>query len=129
MDIRLLRIAVIYLIVGVLLGLYISVSNDFAPVGAHAHIYLLGWATLALTAIAYRLYPAMRGSPLAKTHFWLHNLGLPLAVVGLMGVMYGYPELGGPVAGSGSLLIFSGLAAFSINLFRNANGRVEALSD
>jgi hypothetical protein len=42
-----------------------------APV--HAHLLLLGWASLALAGIIYHLYPAAGTTRLARIHFWAHN--------------------------------------------------------
>jgi cbb3-type cytochrome oxidase subunit 1 len=47
-------------------------------VPVHAHVLLLGWASLALAGVVYHLYPAAAGTRLARWHFWLHNGGLAL---------------------------------------------------
>ena len=56
-DIRLLRAAALYAQVGMALGLYMGVSGDHSLFPAHAHINVLGWVTLALYGIVYRIYP------------------------------------------------------------------------
>ena len=37
----------------------------------HTHINLVGWASLALFGVIYRLYPELAASRLALVHFWL----------------------------------------------------------
>jgi len=44
----------------------------------------LGWASLALAGLVYHFYPAASITRLARFHFWLHNIGLPLFMVGLV---------------------------------------------
>ena len=39
-----------------------------STVKIHAHINLLGWVTLAIYGIVYRIYPAMKDSQLVLTH-------------------------------------------------------------
>ena len=43
-----IKIAVVYLLVGVSLGIYMGASGDHSLHPVHAHINLLGWATLTL---------------------------------------------------------------------------------
>ena len=42
--------------------------NNFAYSKIHAHVNLLGWVTLAIYGIVYRLYPAMKDCRLALPH-------------------------------------------------------------
>ena len=48
---RFLKIAVVYVFLGALLGITMGIRQDFSLVPVHAHILLLGWATLALLVI------------------------------------------------------------------------------
>ena len=47
---RFLKIAVVYLFLGALLGITMGIFQNFALVPVHAHVLLLGWATLALAS-------------------------------------------------------------------------------
>ena len=76
MGLRFLRIAVIYLFVGALLGGFMGFSQRFTLAPVHAHLLLLGWASFALAGLVYHLYPGASETLLARIHFWLHNLGL-----------------------------------------------------
>ena len=60
-----------------------GLTQKFVLVPVHAHVLLLGWASLALAGLVYHLYPAASTTRLARFHFWLHNIGLPLFMVGL----------------------------------------------
>ena len=83
MGLRFLKIAVVYLLIGAFLGLGMGIAQNFALVPVHAHVLLLGWASLALAGLVYHLYPAASTTRLARVHFWLHNLGLPVFMVTL----------------------------------------------
>ena len=62
---RFLKIAVVYLFLGVLLGITMGITQNFVLVPVHAHIGLLGWATLALAGVIYHLHPAAGKTRLA----------------------------------------------------------------
>ena len=58
MGVRFLKIAVVYLVIGACLGLAMGIKENFVLAPVHAHLLLLGWASLALAGIVYHLYPA-----------------------------------------------------------------------
>ena len=76
-GVRLVRIASVYLLAGLVLGLVMGIGRDFSLMSVHAHVLLLGWATLGLTGIVYLVLPGCAGTRLATAHFWLHNVGCP----------------------------------------------------
>jgi hypothetical protein len=80
---RFLKIAVVYFAIGVCLGLYMGVSENFTQRDTHAHINLLGWVSSALFAVIYRHWPNLAEGAAAQAHFWLYNLGLVAMVIGL----------------------------------------------
>ena len=85
----LIKISVVYFLIGVTLGLYMSVAHDYALTGVHVHINLLGWMSLAIAGIFYKLFPHLAQTATAKVHFWLHNLGLPVMMISLAFVVSG----------------------------------------
>ena len=87
-------IAVLYLLAGMVFGIVMGLTHSMQYIPVHAHINLLGWATLALAGVIYRLYPQAGGSRLGIAHFWLHNLSLPLLMVALYLMFGGQPEHG-----------------------------------
>ena len=58
----------LFAVFGLCLGLWMVAVNNFVYSKIHAHVNLLGWVTLAIYGIVYRLYPAMKASPLALPH-------------------------------------------------------------
>jgi cbb3-type cytochrome oxidase subunit 1 len=118
MGIRLLKIAVVYLLIGACLGLGMGITEKFTLAPVHAHLLLLGWASLALAGLIYHVYPAAGETRLARIHFWLHNLGLPVFMVGL-GMLLTGSAGAGPVVGIGATVVLVGLATFVANVLIN----------
>ena len=116
----LLRWALLYLITGISIGIYMSTTNDFAIAPVHAHVNLLGWVSLALAALIYKAYPSAAASPLAKLHFWTQIVALPV----LHGALYAYLRGNAtvePLLGLGSVAVLVGMLALAANVFRNAH--------
>jgi cbb3-type cytochrome oxidase subunit 1 len=119
-GVNLIKIASIYMVVGLMIGIGMAVSGDHTLFPVHAHINLLGWATMAITGIIYVVVPALDGNRLSRFHFWLHNLGLPIMMVSLAFHLYGrVGEDAEKVIGVGSVLVFIGLLMFMVNVFKN----------
>ncbi len=117
-HIRFLRIAVIYLLAGMVLGLAMGISGDHSLYPAHAHINLVGWASFVLYALIYRVFPSAALSGLAPLHFWLANLGALVLCVGVLGINAGHESFV-PVAAVGSIVTLLGAVVFAVILFRN----------
>jgi hypothetical protein len=113
-----LKIAVVYLFIGALLGLIMGITQNFALAPVHAHLLLLGWASLALAGLVYHLYPAASITRLARVHFWLHNLALPVFMVALGLLLTGHEAFVPVVAFSASVMLI-GLAVFAANVLVN----------
>src|SRR5512144_2120055 len=112
------RLAVVYLLVGAVLGVAMGASENFALRSVHSHVSLLGWTTLALAGLIYRAFPEAGASRLARVHFWLYNLALPPMMGSLAVLLLGYPGVVPILAGS-QILVAAGLLAFVVNVFLN----------
>lgn len=119
MGLRFLKIAVVYLVLGALLGLAMGLTQSFTLAPVHAHILLLGWASLALAGLVYHLYPAASRTRLAQIHFWLHNIGLPLFMIALAMLLTG-SDVAGPLTGGAATIVLIGLILFALNILLNA---------
>jgi hypothetical protein len=119
MSSRLLRIAVVYWIVAVCWGIYMGATEDFTDIPVHAHLNLLGWVSLGLCGIIYAQAPHLAETMLAKAHFWLHNIGLPVLMAGVWLIKHGQlVQIGGPIAGIFSMVMGVGILCFGVNLWR-----------
>jgi hypothetical protein len=113
-----IRIAALYLLLGAGFGVVMGLTHSLQYIPVHAHINLLGWATLALAGVIYHLFPQAGGSRLGIAHFWLHNLSLPPLMLALF-LMFGGNSGLEPVVGVLSIVMTLGLALFAVNLFLN----------
>jgi hypothetical protein len=68
-------VAPIYVLIGMCLGIYMGASEDHSLYPAHAHLNLIGWATMGLYGTFYAL-ARDASRKLAWTTFWLNNLGI-----------------------------------------------------
>ena len=119
MGVRFIKIASVYFAIAVILGLVMGIIHNFAFSSVHAHINLLGWVSMALFGIIYSLFPNAGKTKLANTHFWLHNIGLPIMQGSLfLQILTGN---GGLTIGIiiGSLIVVLGVLLFVFNLLNN----------
>ena len=121
MAIRFLRIAVIYVMVGAAMGLIMGITHQFQFAPVHAHLNLLGWASLALVSLIYQHHPRAAETKLAAVHFWLHNVGLPIFMVSLFLLLLGHPAAQAGVAVGGAITLI-GIQVFAVNLLRSLRG-------
>lgn len=113
-----LKLSVVYLIVGIGIGIAMGVSQNFTLRPVHAHVNLLGWTTMALAGLIYSVFPKAGTSRLARVHFWLMNLALPVMMTALGFVLFGQTAVV-PVLGVAEVVGALGIAAFAANLFVN----------
>jgi cbb3-type cytochrome oxidase subunit 1 len=102
-----------YFVIGVVMGMGMSISKVYTLSPVHVHINLLGWVSMALGGMLYHQFPDAANSMLGKWHFWLHMIGIPLMMAGLAGLLYsespGYiiaTSIGGLFVVVGAILLF-----------------------
>jgi len=114
-----IKLAVVYLIVGVAMGIMMGASRDFTLRPVHAHINLLGWTTFALAGLIYTVFPRAGLSKLAKIHFWLMNISVPVMMAALGTVLTTQNMKVVPVLVVGEMLAAASVLAFAANIFLN----------
>ncbi|RDI47662.1 cbb3-type cytochrome c oxidase subunit I [Falsibacillus pallidus] len=119
MGIKLIKISTVYFAIGVLLGYYMSSVHSYDLTPVHVHINLLGWTALTLIGILYHLFPQLEASALSKWHFWLHNIGLPIMMAALAGLISSGNESLTPVIAAGATLTAVGVLLFVVNVWKN----------
>ena len=112
----LLKISVVYFMLAISLGLYMSFSKTFDLSTVHVHLNLVGWVSLALVGMFYHLYPSLETSGLAKGHFWLHNIGLPVMMISIATAILGGPEIFFLFATLGGVMVVVGVLFFGFNV-------------
>lgn len=116
-----LKMAALYLVTGVSLGIYMGASGDHTLRPVHAHLNLLGWASMGLIGLIYHQFPNIANTTLAKVQFWVHNLGLPVLMLTLAGFLRGNSALH-PVVGAASVVVGAAIVLFAFNIFKNLKG-------
>jgi hypothetical protein len=111
-------IAVLYALLGMLLGLKMGMSGVHDQIPTHAHIMLVGWVSSALIAYFYHHFPAAGASGLAMGHFILHALGSIVLTIALWIVYAGNKDLE-LVAGLSSIAVFLGMLIFAYLALRD----------
>ena len=113
-----IKLAVFYFVIGVVLGNYMGKTLDYTLHSVHAHINLLGWASLGLAGVIYALYPKAANSRLAVWHFWISAVLLPVMFIALALFKQGNGAII-PVLGISSVVMGFGILLFAVNVFRN----------
>ena len=121
-----LRLAVLFALVGVSLGYWMGVTQQFGLSPVHAHINLLGWASMFLYGLFYRSFPQAGEGLLPKIHLGLAAVGLPVMMLGLTIKLAPIPSLlalEGPMLMGGPTLILLGMIAFAFIVFKATGGK------
>lgn len=116
MTIRLIKLAVVYLVIGMTLGVGMGMTHNFLFRTVHVHVNLLGWASLALAALVFHVFPETARTRLAMVWFWTYNLSLPVGFGGIALVLAGH-KWAEPALIVGQLGIWAAGLMFAINVF------------
>ncbi|MGN6582517.1 MAG: hypothetical protein ACTHJV_02300 [Rhizobiaceae bacterium] len=117
-----LMLSLLWLIAGMVFGIWLGASAHFGFAESHAHMALVGFVVSAIFGMMYRFYPTMKQSRLATWQLWIYQLGAVLLVAGKITVDAG----GGPaLVIVGSLVILAGVL---LMLYVFATKRAEAAS-
>lgn len=124
--------AVVYLVLGGVLGIMMPLSRlgsewtgwEYYLIPSHTHLMLLGWVSMSIFGVAYRMFPAVLTKKLysirlAWAHYWIANA----ALVGMALFFWLNRIQEGrwivPLALS-ALLQFAGILIFACNILRTA---------
>jgi NADH:ubiquinone oxidoreductase subunit 3 (subunit A) len=106
------RSAILFLIVGISIGIHMSISQNHNVIGAHAHINLLGWVTSALFGGYYALNPAKAAGRLPMIQYAVFTLGVIVMGVSLYLLLAGNTAVE-PIVAASSLITFAGVLLFA----------------
>jgi hypothetical protein len=113
------RLAVLFVISGMAMGIGMAASQDHSIMPAHAHLNLLGWVSLFLFGIYYERRPALNASRLAMIQVILWSIGTVILTVAVAAIHLGYTAAD-PVAAIASLIVLAGMLMFAYFVFRPA---------
>ena len=106
------RSAILFLLVGIAIGIHMSMSQNHNVIGAHAHINLLGWVTSALFGAYFALNPAKAEGRLPLVQYFIYTLGVIVMSLSLYLMLAGNTALV-PVVAASSLVTFVGVLIFA----------------
>jgi len=116
--------AVLLVLIGMLWGIEMAISQDHSAIPAHAHLNLLGWVSLFLFGIFYHLHPAIDRSALARAQVYTWIGGTVVLTI-CVGLVHTGHDVGDPIAALGSLIVLFGMLLFGfIVLKRNGTEQV-----
>ena len=116
----LFRISVSVGLLGMAFGIFMGIKQDFALAAAHAHLNLLGFVTIFLSALYYRAFPAAAVSRLARYQAVVSVVGAILFPIGIACVLLGGHDRFEPVVVAGALMVFAGMVLFAAIVYRTA---------
>ena len=115
------RIAVLFALAGIGMGIAMAIARDHAAMPAHAHLNLLGWVSLFLFGLYYRLNPALDVSRLALVQVGVWSFGTVGLTVAVAAIHMGY-EAADPIAAVASLIVLAAMLLFAVLVFRPSLG-------
>lgn len=113
------KAAVLFVIAGMAIGIAMAATHDHSVFPAHAHLNLLGWVSLFLIGIYYRLNPWLDVSRAALVQVVVWILGTIVLTIGVAAIYLGHPAAE-PIAIVGSLIVFVDMLFFALLVFRPA---------
>jgi uncharacterized membrane protein len=108
---------------GMIVGIVMGIRQDFTLVPVHAHLNLLGFVTMFLSALYYRVVPEAAADPLARYHARISSVGAFLFPLGIGGVIIGGHDRFQPVVVAGALTVLLGMLLFVAIVFRTTRER------
>jgi hypothetical protein len=111
-------LGVVYLLMGMALGMHMGETEDFSMMPVHAHLNLLGWVTMAIYGTFYALTHASLKPRLAWTNFALAAIGVAVMIPALALYLPAHEAKYIPGIIAGELLTVSSLLVFGVSVYR-----------
>lgn len=122
-----LRFGVLAVLVGVSLGIWMGANENFTLRPVHAHINLIGWASMMLFGLVYRVFPEAARGWMPVAHFVLAALGFLIMMPSLALMLLGNMTLV-PFLIVSEVMVFASLLLFAVIVFRATGGRRVAVT-
>ena len=106
-------IALLWSVAGMLLGLYMGIAADNKLQVVHVAMMLIGFVTLAIYGMLFRLWPELKAAALAPVQFWVAVISGAGIIVG----SYFFAVNGSVPLVAGASIIFIVSAAMMAWLF------------
>ena len=116
---KFVKSAAVYIILGMILGIYMAATQDHSQMPTHAHLNLLGWVTMGLMGLIYKNWPAVAAAKFAKLTYWLAHVSVIGLTIGV-GLLYAGMMEYEPIAIISSLIALLNMILFAFLFFKNA---------
>ena len=120
-----LRLGVLSALVGMTLGVWMGANEDFVLRPVHAHINLIGFASMMLFGLFYRSFPAAARGWLPMTHFVLSVVGFLILMPCLSLMLLGRPVFM-PAMIASEIMLVGSMALFVVIVFKATMSREDA---
>ena len=117
------RLAVLFVIAGMAMGIGMAASHDHSIMPAHAHLNLLGWVSLFLFGVYYERRPNLDASRLARVQVGVWAAGTVVLTAAVAALRLGYTAAE-PFAAVSSLVLLGAMFLFAYFVFRLGTDRV-----
>lgn len=121
MEKKYLMVSFGYGIIGLLLGIYMAVSENHGQLVTHAHIMLVGFVISFIYAVCYKIWVTNQNSATPKIQYYLHLVGSILLLVSLF-LLYGHflsENILGPVLGIGAISVLAAMILMKILIVKS----------
>ena len=120
-----LSVAIVQGIIGMGLGIWMAIHQDFLLAPAHAHNNLLGWVGMAIFGLYYAFVPSVAAQRLPMIHFWVALAGNIILPIGIGIVVSGGSEA---LSAVGSLIEVANMLLFGFIVWTNREALARAAS-
>jgi len=121
----LFRISVSIGLAGMVFGITMGMTQNFLLGPAHAHLNLVGFVTMFLSALYYRTVPEAAASRLAPVQAVVSVVGAIVFPIGIACVLLGDRAVFKPVLVTGWVTVLTGMLLFVVIVYRSS-GRAAA---
>lgn len=120
-----LRLGGLSALVGMSLGVWMAANQDFVLRPVHAHVNLLGFASMMLFGLFYRAFPAAGRGWLPMAHFVLSVIGFLILMPSLTLMLLGKP-LFMPGMIASEIMLVASMALFVVIIFKATMAKDES---
>lgn len=112
-------VGIVCVLGGMFLGMHMGATHNMTLAPAHAHINLVGWATMALYGTFYALERETMVAKLAWANFVVSTIGIVVMVPALIMFLNGGNDPKWvPMMSAGEGIVALGALIFAISVFR-----------
>jgi drug/metabolite transporter (DMT)-like permease len=116
----LFRISVSIGLAGMVFGMLMGMTRDYRLAPAHAHLNLIGFVTMFLSALYYRVVPEAAASRLAPVQAGVSVVGTVVFPIGIACVLLGDRPRFMPVLAAGWVAVLTGMLLFAVIVYRSS---------